>query len=67
MARTPYKLRDVESRVGPLDEVIPDMVNRLGQAETARQLGVSQFTVSRWLRENGYVMRILWERKEKAL
>lgn len=64
MAKTPHKLRKAEERFGMLDKVIPDMVNRYGQVETARQLGLSQFTVSRWLRDNGYEKRIVWEKQE---
>ena len=62
MAR-PYKLRELERNVGNLHEVIPSMVNLHGQAEAARRLGVSQFTISRWLKDNGYVQKVRYEKE----
>lgn len=51
-----HRLREVEKLVGDLHGVIPVLVNQHGQAEAARRLGVSQGTISRWLRVNGYVV-----------
>lgn len=62
MAR-PYKLREVK---GDLNQIIPALVNRHGQAEAGRQLGVSQHTISRWLKENGYKQVIRYEKEEKV-
>lgn len=58
------KVRRLEKEHGDLHRVIPEMVNNFGQSEAARRLCVSQTTISRWLRQNGYEYRIVWERKE---
>ena len=61
----PYKIPELERQHGNLHAVIPRMVNKYGQAETARRLGVSQFTVSRWLSSNGYVLKRLYIRADQ--
>lgn len=58
------KIRRLEKEHGDLHRVIPEMVNAYGQWEAGRRLGVSGTTISRWLRQNGYEYRIVWERKE---
>jgi len=60
-----HRLREVEKRLGDLHGVIPGLVNQHGQAETARKLGVSQGTVSRWLRVNGYVVTYTYTLKRE--
>jgi hypothetical protein len=42
---------------GNLHEVIPAMVNQIGQLKAADRLGVSPHTVNRWLKENGYKLK----------
>jgi hypothetical protein len=39
---------------GNLDNVIPVLVEKLGQEGAARVLGVKQSWISRWLKDNGY-------------
>lgn len=64
MSERAYKLhRIAQTHGGDLHEVIPPLVNSFGQAEAARQLGLSQFTISRWLEKNGYVRVVRYERK----
>lgn len=58
------RLKEVAIERGKsLEMIIPPMVNRYGQAETARRLGVSQPTISDWLNENGYIGRVVWMKK----
>lgn len=45
---------------GDLRLVIPAMVNKLGQQQCAANLGVSQGTISLWLRKHGYNRIDLW-------
>lgn len=65
---TPYRLREIEESHGmPLDQLIPDLLNKLGsQKAVADHLGVSQTTISLWLSENGYQARTVWEKAEEA-
>ncbi len=56
--------RIVEMR-GNLHDVIPPMVNQLGQHQAAHQLGVSPFTINRWLRQNGYVLKRQYVRESE--
>lgn len=50
---------------GDLHQIIPQMATDMGQIETAQKLGVTQNWVSRWLRKNGYEMKIIWVKKEQ--
>lgn len=61
-----FVLRELEQKHGDLHKVIPPLVNDHSQAEAARILGVTQATVSLWLRKNGYVKREAWERDSEA-
>ena len=59
---TPYRIRAVEQEhAAPIDTLIPDLVNTLGsQKAAAAQLGLSQATISTWLKEHGYIARIIY-------
>jgi len=59
---TPYRIRAVEQAHNvPIAQLIPDLVNRLGsQKAAAEQLGLSQATISTWLRANGYTPRVVY-------
>jgi hypothetical protein len=59
-----FKLKEAEKKHGDLTQVIPPLVNAFGQAETARRLGVSQFTISRWLKMHGYKSIITYQKQE---
>lgn len=65
MARR-FKLKELEATKGDLHKVIPPLVNQIGQAGAAEELGVSQFTISRWLRDNGYEMTITYTLTDAA-
>lgn len=55
MAR-PYRSKEVEREHGNLEELIPELVNKLGgQKEAAQFLGVSQWFISTWLKNNDYI------------
>ena len=54
MARS-HRIQEVEKERGqPLEEIIPSLVNIGGQRHAADALGLSQATISNWLRDNGY-------------
>jgi len=59
---TPYRIRAVEQAHNvPIAQLIPDLVNRLGsQKAAAERRGLSQATISTWLRENGYTPRVIY-------
>lgn len=62
-----FRLREIEKERGELTKVIPSLVNKHGQAETGRILGVSPSSISLWLKKNGYVSKIIYTRqKEQA-
>lgn len=50
---------------GNLHDVIPKVVNRVGQIKGAEILGVSPFTLNRWLKNNGYELKRMYVRKEE--
>lgn len=56
----PYKIPELEDRHGDLHKVIPPLANKHGQNEAARILGISQSTVSHWLKSNGYKQIRQW-------
>lgn len=45
-----------------VDWVIVPEVNIKGQAKAARELGVSQASISGWLKDYGYVSRKFWQK-----
>lgn len=65
MAKTAYRILKLEKEHGDLEKVIPHMVNAIGQAQTAERLGVAQATISRWLKDNGYISRIVYQKSEE--
>lgn len=52
----------LEKQHGDLHQTIPLMVNKIGQVETAKRLGVTQSWLSRWLSRNGYVAGVVYIR-----
>lgn len=61
---TPYRLEEVEQEQGqPLDVLIPTLLLELGsQKAAADYLGLSQASISTWLKDNGYVSKTVWEK-----
>ncbi len=59
---TPNKLRRLEERYGNLHSIIPALVNKVGQAEAGRQLGLSASTISNWLKAHGYKQMSTWKK-----
>lgn len=59
------RLVKVEKEQGqPVKDLIPALLDRLGtQKAVAEQLGVSQATISTWLRANGYVPVTIWRQE----
>lgn len=57
-----YRIRQIEREYSDMHSVIPKLVNVHGQAQAAQLLGISQTTVSKWLKDNGYVRVIRFER-----
>jgi DNA invertase Pin-like site-specific DNA recombinase len=63
----PYRLKEVEQQHGNLYKIIPELVNKLGsQKAAADELGVSQATISIWLRENNYRPHITYVKTSKG-
>lgn len=60
------KLKSIEQEHGDLHNLIPPLVNKLGQAPAAEKLGVAASTINLWLKENGYQKVIRYERMEQA-
>lgn len=59
----PHQLKEVERMRGkPLDQDIPALVNERGQLHAALVLGVSQATISGWLKSNGFKKTVKWEK-----
>lgn len=60
------RLLEVEQERGePMDQLIPQLLNRLGsQKAVADELGLSQATISEWLKENGYVSKTIYVKEE---
>lgn len=54
MARTAYRINELEKEHGDLHALIPEMVNKHGVTKTAAALSISAATISRWLKTNGY-------------
>jgi predicted transcriptional regulator len=49
----------------PVEQLIPDLLNKLGtQKAVADHLGISQATVSTWLKDNGYVPKTVYVKQE---
>lgn len=63
MARN--RLKELESKYGSLEEIIPRLVNEGGQKMAASVLNVSQSTVSVWLKENGYRPVIIYRKLQE--
>lgn len=61
-----FRLREIEQVRGNLHEVILPLVNAGGQAQAARELGVTQATISAWLSANGYIKVVRYVREDKA-
>ena len=59
---TPGKIKALEEQhKTPAHVLIPFWVNTLGsQKAAAARLGLSQATVSQWLKDNGYVPRVVY-------
>lgn len=56
------KLAKLEAKSGkPLAEIIPPMANSHGVVGAADQLKLSPSTISKWLKDNGYRPRTIWE------
>jgi hypothetical protein len=70
MARRNKLLEIEQVRGKPLDRIIPELVNRYGQLGAALELGVTQTTISRWLKDHHYVQLITYVKditpKERA-
>lgn len=59
------KIPELEKVHGDLNKVIPSLVNVGGQYHAAQVLGVTQATISRWLKDNDYRPKITWIKQEE--
>lgn len=62
---TPNKLRALEKKLErPIEQVLVELYGTLGsQRKVAQALGVTQGTVSMWLRKVGLVQRVILVKK----
>jgi predicted DNA-binding protein (UPF0251 family) len=60
------RLAEIKKERGDLEHVIPLMVNELGQKDAAEKLGVSQATISRWLKAHNFEKRTFWEKAKQS-
>lgn len=65
MAR-PNVLKDLEGKLGQLDNIIIPLVNDKGQRGAAKELKVAESTICDWLMRNGYTRIVRYEKTEKA-
>lgn len=64
-----FRLRELEQEWDePLNNLIPRLLaqHKGQQTVVARELGVSQASVSGWLRKNGYRQVVSWQKQERA-
>lgn len=66
MASIPYKMKKLEKEHGPLEKVIPNLLekHRGSQRAVAAEIGISQASISRWLAANGYTSKLVWYKPE---
>lgn len=64
MAR-PNKLKELET-TADFEGLLVKTVNNHGQVEAAKQLKVSQSSISRWLKEQGYTQVVQYVKREKV-
>jgi len=57
------RLKELEVQKGNLERLIPPLVNRGGQKLAAEKLGVSQATISKWLKDHRYVASTIWQKQ----
>lgn len=62
----PNRLRELEQKQGiPPDIFIPELLEKLGsQKAVADHLGISQTTISTWLKDNGYIAKTVYIKQE---
>jgi hypothetical protein len=58
----PNRLKEIEKEKGDLHKIIPKLVNEHGQYEAGRLIGVSGATIHNWLKDEGYVRIVRYER-----
>ena len=62
----PNRLVEIEANKGKLKELIPNLINELGSAKAAAKLlGVTDSTISRWLKANGYKPKIVYIKSDE--
>lgn len=59
-----YRMKELEQKHGSLHQVIPPLVNQHGQFKTGQMLGVCSASINRWLKMNGYVLKMQYVRRE---
>ena len=63
---TKNKVKNLQTSMGNLHEVIPPLVESLGQKGAGKKLGVSESTINQWLKEHGYKRVTRYIRIESA-
>lgn len=52
-----HRVLEIQRKYGDLHDVIPKLVNEVGQVGAGRLLGISPATVNGWLKVNGYILK----------
>jgi len=60
------KLDELQKAGWDLEKTIPAMVNSGGQKRAADELGVTQASISNWLKKQGYTQIIRYVKSEKV-
>ncbi len=64
----PNRLKELEKEHGPLEQVIPKLVNQMGSAKAAeKHLGVTDSTIVMWLKKHGYVSVTRYVKPKKEI
>lgn len=58
------RLKELEAVHGDLEVLIVPLVNKLGQGEAARQLNISQATISTFLKSKKYAPVVQYVKRE---
>jgi len=66
MSRVAWKVPQLEEQYDDFEAHLVDLVNEHGQLVAAELLGLSQSSVSRYLKEWGYEKRSMWSKPEKV-
>lgn len=59
-----HKIKPLQEKHPDLEARIVQLVNKHGQHPTAKTFGISVGTLNRWLKDNGYIRKTQYIRRE---